>query len=179
MKVYIPYGSGNLDMQIPDENLQGVYSPNDIGNVKDCNSCFEEIEKAIDNPIGCPQLKDILFKGCTVNIICDDITRPTPVKQILEVLIPKFVSYGANKRNIKIIMALGSHRHMTKEEMIKKVGPDIYREFPVLNSEFKDKSKLVNLGKASDGVEILANKDRYENPKVSVVTHGGELYLYN
>ena len=156
MRVTIPYGNKKEYFDIPDNNLIGVYSPNAYTEPVNPELIIEE---AIDNPIGTPPLEEIVFRGCSVNIICDDITRPTPVKMILGILIPKLIEYGVDKKNIKIILALGSHRYMTEDEIIAKVGTEIYREFIVLNSEFRDKRKLENLGKAPDGVEIWVNKD--------------------
>ena len=54
-------------------------------------------------------------------------------------------------------MALGSHRYMTENEMVKKVGRDVYKNYQVINSEFKKEEDLLNLGKAPDGIEIFAS----------------------
>jgi len=160
MKVTIPYGNKEINFDIPDKYLYTIYSPN---NVKEANDLTKEIENAINNPVGSPGLKDIVFEGCSVSILCDDNTRPTPAWLILEILIPKLLEYGVKKEKIKILMALGTHRYMTEEEMIKKVGLHIYKNYKVTNSEFKDKKRLMNLGKAPDGVEIWACKDAMES----------------
>lgn len=160
MKVTIPYGNKEINFDIPDKYLYTIYSPN---NVKEANDLTKEIENAINNPVGSPGLKDIVFEGCSVSILCDDNTRPTPAWLILEILIPKLLEYGVKKEKIKILMALGTHRYMTEEEMIKKVGLHIYKNYKVINSEFKDKKRIMNLGKAPDGVEIWACKDAMES----------------
>lgn len=156
MLVTIPYGNETLNFQVPEANLEGVYSPNQVETVQDMRA---EITQAIDHPIGTKSLQELVYPGCRIRIICDDITRPTPVYAILEVLLPKLLYYGVEPKNIKIIMALGSHRYMTEEEMIEKVGLHAYENYTILNSEFKNKDKLMNLGKAHDGVEIWDNSD--------------------
>lgn len=160
MKVTIPYGHSELEFDVPDDHLEGVYSPNQVETAEDPRA---EIARAIDHPIGSPHLRQLIAPGCKICVICDDITRPTPVYAILEVLLPKLLEYGATAQHVKIVMALGSHRYMTKEEMIEKIGRYAYDHFTVLNSEFKQKEKLVHLGKAHDGTEIWANRDVMES----------------
>jgi nickel-dependent lactate racemase len=157
MQISIPYGnSANAVFEIPEQNYYGMLEPLPIIPVDDP---VLEIEKAIDNPIGCPSLKDIVKYDRRVNIICDDISRPTPVYLILPVLIRKLNEIGVSDRNIKVVMALGSHRYMTKDEMRQRVGDDIYQKYRVVNSEFKKKENLIYLGTTQDGVEIHVSKE--------------------
>jgi len=83
MRVTIPYGMDFFEFNLPDEYFHEIYSPNPVDRLEDPRL---EIEKSIENPIGSPPLKDIVFNGCRVCIICDDIARPTPTDLILELL---------------------------------------------------------------------------------------------
>jgi lactate racemase len=156
MMLQMPYGNSQTYFTIPDSAAYEVYRPNDL---KPADDPEKEVRRAVSDPIGSPKLEDIIFPGCSVTVICDDMTRPTPVMLILNILIPMLLRYGAEKSKIKIIMALGSHRYMTYDEMRERVGPEIFREFRVLNSEFRNKEKLIYLGRSSDDVEIWVNKD--------------------
>ncbi len=80
MNVTIPYGSDSVSFSVPDENFCELLEP----------SCpeFENnpemiIEEALDNPIGTPLLEEVVKNAETVSIICDDMSRPTPVHLIL------------------------------------------------------------------------------------------------
>ena len=157
MQLNIPYGNSvQAVFDIPDKNYYGMLEPVSVMPAIDS---VQEIESAIDNPIGCPSLKDIVKFDRRVNIICDDISRPTPVHIILPVLIRKLKEIGVSDGNIKIVMALGSHRYMTQDEMQQRVGDDIYKKYRVVNSEFKKEENLVNLGTTPDGVEIFSSKE--------------------
>lgn len=161
MRLKIPYGSdAEAVFTIPDENYYGMLEPLPVAPADDPR---REIARAIDNPLGCPSLKEIVKGNRRVNIICDDISRPTPVDVILPVLIEKLKTIGVGADNIKIVMALGSHRYMTEDEMRRRVGDAIYSEYRVVNSEFKNPDNLVDLGLAPDGVRIFASKEAMDS----------------
>lgn len=103
-----------------------VVNPNHVQPVT-CET--DEIRHAIDNPIGSPSLSEIVKPEHKVAIICDDITRPTPADKILNVLLGRLEAYGVEPENITIIMALGSHRYMTTDEMVQKVGEDVFHKY--------------------------------------------------
>lgn len=152
MKVTIPYGSEKtVAFSVPDENFCELLEP----------SCpeFENnpeaiIEEALNNPIGTPVLEEVVKGAETVSVICDDMARPTPAYLILPSVMKRLHKAGIKKENIKVIIALGSHRYMTEEEIVQKVGREIYDNYRVVNSEFKDEESLVLMGTAEDGSQI-------------------------
>lgn len=151
----IPYGNKTLDFEIP-ENTEVFYA--NLPEVSCPDDPYQEINRALDNPIGTERIERIVSPKDRVCIICDDITRPTPVKEILEVLLTRLKMAGVQKGNIYIVIALGSHRYMTEEEKIKKVGEDIYRNFRVYNSEFKEPGGLLDMGRSKTGAKIYVSK---------------------
>jgi nickel-dependent lactate racemase len=157
IEISIPYGNTKkATFKIPKKNYYGMLEPL---QVKPADDPLKEIEKAIDNPIGCPSLTDIIGHDRRINIICDDLTRPTPIHLILPVLIEKLKKTGVSDKNIKIVIALGSHRYMTQEEMKIRVGEDIFKKYPVVNSEFNKKEDLTYLGTTKDKVELHVTKE--------------------
>ncbi|MDP2971579.1 MAG: lactate racemase domain-containing protein, partial [Deltaproteobacteria bacterium] len=75
----------------------------------------------------------MLKGGERVLIVVDDYTRSTPVQEILPRLIKELQHAGVNKEDINILVALGTHRPMTEEEMVKKFGPKLSKQYPILN----------------------------------------------
>ena len=173
----IPYGQVKLEFQIPERNLVEVLQPNPI-TLPDSEE--EEIARAIENPIGTKELQEIVRPDHTVAIICEDITRPTPSDRILPLLLDRLQAAGVSDKKITIFMALGSHRPMTEEEIVKKVGLEIMDRVRVTNSEFRDKSKLVDLGQTSGGVRVWIDKRVVESDiKIgigNIVPHGNAGY---
>lgn len=156
MEVTLPYGQESVSFQIPDASFSGRLDP--PTTVFAASDPIAEIERAIDEPFGSSRLEELVHPGQKVAIIADDASRPTPVHKILPVVIRRLEKAGILRSDIRIVMALGSHRYMTEEEMRARVGDEIYESYEVINSEFRDPEKLVYVGKTPEGVDILATK---------------------
>lgn len=154
MRVSFPYT--NIDpLEVPEENLIGVFSP----SVRTIEKSEEEIiKRALANPIGSPPLSQRLKGKEKILILVDDYTRTTPTQKILPLLIEELERIGIQKRGIKILIALGTHRPMTEEEMKKKFGEEFLREYIVLNHCWWDSSQLISLGETEKGIPIFVNR---------------------
>jgi len=93
-----------------------------------------------------------------IAVLCDDYTRKTPVHLILPHVLNELKSAGIRPNNTKIIIALGTHRPATEQEIVEKVGKDTIEEYEVLNHDWKCEEELVDLGKTSSGTPIQINK---------------------
>lgn len=159
MKITLPYGGDAVSFEVEDRRFLRLYDPVDAPAALN----FEgEIRRAIDNPIGTPPLEQIIFPGAKINVIVDDGSRPTPVSRILPVLLGKLSEIGVCERQVRVIVALGSHRHMTSDELKERVGASVFARYEVINSEFHDPKQLVYVGNTPDGVEIHATKAAME-----------------
>jgi len=154
-KYDIPYGEKTLCFTIPDNADVHVAHAPEVICPPDMHS---EINRAMDNPIGAEKIEDLVKPSDRICIISDDITRPTPVKEILEVLLDRLHKAGAARENIFIVMALGSHRYMTEQETTKKVGEEIFSNYRVINSEFKDPNGLLDMGLSPTGARVLVSR---------------------
>ncbi len=76
--VKIPYGREFIEFSIPDDNLIGVYSPQDFPAVADLKN---EILQAINNPIGTKPVRELARGAKKVVLVADDNTRLTPTRQ--------------------------------------------------------------------------------------------------
>jgi len=155
MLLKLPYGKDVLSCTVPDENFIGVMDPPAYPPLKDLHAA---IAAAMDVPYGGKKLEDIIRPGKTVAIIIDDGSRPTPISSILPILLGRIEALGTKKEDISIVAALGSHRYMTEQELCERVGADIYRQYKVMNSEFRRPEGLTYVGKTPEGVDILASK---------------------
>jgi nickel-dependent lactate racemase len=153
MLITIPYGTKHISFNIPETNVAEVLLPNpSVPKVPPA------IFQAIRYPIGTAPLSSLVNPRSKVVILCEDITRPTPLDILLPYILDELQTVGVSKENILIIFALGSHRPMTSEEMRAKLGSDIYESYQVVNSEFRDPSKLVYVGTTESGVDIYIDK---------------------
>ncbi len=156
MRIKLPYGKEHVSFELPDASFIGMIDP---PKVHEAENPEQEIRYAISHPFGDKYLEKIIAPEKKIALIVDDGSRPTPISQILPVLIQKLLECGARKENIKIVVALGSHRYMTEDELRQRVGTKIYENYPVINSEFQDPEKLVYVGDTEEGAPIMATAE--------------------
>ncbi|MGI6335516.1 MAG: nickel-dependent lactate racemase [Clostridiales bacterium] len=157
MQVTLPYGGDKtVSFNVPEENFDGFLKP---GVLAPASDPVRAIERAVDRPIGSPTLDKIVRSGTRVAVICDDLSRPTPVSTVLPVILDRLIRAGVRREDIHMVMALGSHRAMTPDEIRTRVGADVYANYRVVNSEFRDPASLINLGRTADGVDIVVTRE--------------------
>ena len=96
------------------------------------SSVEQMTHNALSVPIGTPPLKDLISGAQSVAIIVDDWTRPTPVAEILQVLLPHLVRNGFPRENVTVVIALGTHVPMTQEELEARVGRDVISHYKIV-----------------------------------------------
>jgi nickel-dependent lactate racemase len=120
-----------------------------------------QIRKKIIDPIKSPRLSSLAESKKNAVIIIDDISRPTPTSLVLPIIIAELNRGGINNNAIKIIVAGGTHKPATKEEIIKKAGAAIVSKINVFSHDCR--RNLVYLGKTSRGTPLYVNKDVVES----------------
>ncbi|MGE5572734.1 MAG: nickel-dependent lactate racemase [Bacteroidota bacterium] len=154
-RVELPYGDDTLAVDIPADRLIGVFTPN---NVRVVHGVASEIRRALANPIGQARLRELASGRKKVTIVTDDNTRPTPVKDILPIVLEELQCGGIGSRQIRIVIALGTHRPMTEDEIDEKLGASTRKSFEVVNHVFDDDSRLVAMGVTSNGTPVHVNR---------------------
>ena len=154
MRISFPY-PGIKPLDIPDQNLLGIFSPSIVAVGKKEGEILDE---AFLHPIGTDPLSRMLKGHKRVLILVDDYTRNTPVRQMLPRLLKELEGAGIRPGDIRIMVALGTHRSMSEEEIVEKFGEDIRRQYPVLNHQWWEPSHLVHLGETEAGTPILVNR---------------------
>jgi nickel-dependent lactate racemase len=154
MRISFPYPD-IPPLNIPDRNLLGIFSPS---TVKVERSEEEVISEGFSHPIGPDRLSKLLKGSKEVLIVVDDYTRTTPVQKILPRLISELGEAGIKPSGIKILVALGTHRPMTEEEIVKKFGKNIPKRYPILNHQWWDSSQLTYFGETEKGTPIFVNR---------------------
>ena len=150
----LPYGNQIVDVKIPSNNLLAVASPKEVAAQTDLAA---QLRQALRAPIASKPLSTSLKGGENLLLLIDDITRPTPVEKILPILLEE-LGVERKKVEVTILIALGTHRKMTQEEIERRVGREIMTSYPVLNHEWDDESALVDLGITPNGTPIKVNR---------------------
>jgi len=143
------------DADIRRENLLFSIAPGvgtEVGNPETA------VREALAHPACSLPLKARVKGGDRILIAADDITRPTPQRLLLPPLLRELREAGIPESRIVILIALGTHRRMTAEEISGHFGPEVAEKYAIFNHEYDDPKMLVPCGLAEDGTPILVNK---------------------
>ena len=158
-QVEIPYGKETLKFEVGEQNLVGVYSPKNVPGVADLGAA---IRQALANPIGTKPLRELARGAQKVALVADDNTRLTPADKIIPILLDEMNAAGIRDEQVAVIIALGTHRPMTQEEILAKYGPEVVRRVQVKNHNFRDPALMVDLGTTPNGTHIQVNREAFE-----------------
>ncbi len=164
MKVYLAYGDGRLEIDLPDGAT--VISPREQCGLADEEGSFRA---ALEEPIGTGPLRERVGEGGRVCIVFTDITRATPNERIIPWLLDYLHGCGVTREQITLLNALGTHRPNTREELSTLLTPRVVEEYRVLNHEPENPAELVSVGTTGSGAPALLNRHLME-ADVRIVT---------
>ncbi|MDU2565736.1 MULTISPECIES: nickel-dependent lactate racemase [Anaerococcus] len=157
MKIKLPYGKGFQETEISNERINGVLEAS-IEEYQPEDDQLTIVKKAMKNPINSKKLKELAVGKDKVVILISDHTRPVPSKYILPLML-KEIREGNPDADITLLVATGCHRGTTKEELIGKIGENIYKNEKIYIHDCDDESMLVTLDeKLPSGGNIIVNK---------------------
>ena len=76
----------------------------------------EAIKKSIMNPIGAKRISELAIGKEKIVIVVDDMTRTTPISRIIPHVIEELDKANINVDQITIILALGAHKPMNRDD---------------------------------------------------------------
>lgn len=156
MHFSFPYAHETVELDLPDRNLAFYVHRNQLPASK---SVRESITEAMRHPYGIPSLAKLASGKDRMVVLVDDLTRPTPLKKILPTILEQLCTEGLKAERLKIIIGLGTHRPMSDTEIKEHLGQEIVENFTIVNHDFKDDKKLVNLGTTELGIPAIVNRD--------------------
>ena len=115
----------------------------------------DQIRDKLDRPIGTPPLREIAAGKKTAVITFDDLTRPTPTREIVPLLVEDLRTAGLKDENILFLASYGSHRPLTHAEARAKLGDFIVNNFAWVNHNPWE--NLLEVGVTSRGNKIKIN----------------------
>jgi nickel-dependent lactate racemase len=139
----------------------------------------EKIREALRNPISSPPLKSIVREKLAVNpeteavIVISDNTRPVPYSGKEGILLPVvevMEEAGLPPSQILILVATGTHRPMSKQELHALLDPEIFEKgIRIVQHDCQNRSELIPIGKTKIGGEIQINR-MYMEADIRVLT---------
>jgi len=147
------------------ENIERELSFPDRWQVSDLTSpgfnkpCLspEQIRRKIESPIAGPTLYGLAKEKKQAVIVFDDMTRPTPVKNIAPFVLDILHNSGMKRDQIRFLWALGSHGAYDMINARKKLGDEIVENYTVYNHDpFQN---TVHIGRTPTGVDLWFNRE--------------------
>ena len=152
----LPYDQGRtLALTVPDRNYLGCA---DLPRLAAVSDPAAEIRRALADPVASPPLADLARGKKRVAIAVTDITRYCPDDLLVNALLGELARAGVLPSALTFVLALGSHRPMTRGEIAAKLGSRISDAYRVLNHDWKDDRGLADLG-TEDGFPIQVSRE--------------------
>jgi nickel-dependent lactate racemase len=156
MRVRLDYGTEGLEVDLPDESttvIEPAYPPGVADPVA-------ELRRALDEPIGSPKLAELVDEGSRIAISVCDGTRAQPRERMLKALFEAMPRI--RPKDVVILVATGTHRANTPEELTRMLGSEIASSYRVVNHDARDRPSLSYAGETSKGVPIWLNREWLE-----------------
>lgn len=146
------YGDIDLPLHFPASWRVEMIGPRDAPKLS-----AAQIESAFARPIGAAPLRQLARGRRSAAIVIDDLSRPTPTAEVLPYVLHELTEAGIPQSEIRIVVGGGSHRPLTDEEVVKKVGAQIAAAYEVTSHDFMS-GDLRGLGNLPSGLPIYLDR---------------------
>jgi nickel-dependent lactate racemase len=153
VKLKLDYGTGGLDVDLPDDRVT-VIEPVARPAVPDPH---DTLVRAIRAPIDRPPLRTLWRPGQRVAISVCDVTRAQPRRETIEALLSEMP--GVRHEDVTILIATGTHRANTPDELERMLGPELVSRCRIVNHDARNDATLTRIGTTSTGVPVLLNRE--------------------
>jgi len=117
----------------------------------------EQIRERVFSPVEGPSLEELAKGKREAVIVFDDMTRPTPVKEVAPFVLEALHRAGMKREQIRFLWALGSHGTYDMAAARKKLGDEIVENYAIYNHDpFQN---TVRVGRTPTGVELWFNRE--------------------
>ncbi|MGA2269305.1 MAG: lactate racemase domain-containing protein [Bryobacteraceae bacterium] len=116
----------------------------------------QQIADQCAQPIGTKSLRELAEGKTRVAISFDDLTRTTPAYAVTPWVVAELAKAGVKDENILFMGSFGTHRCMTQEEVARKLGPNIAKNYAWVNHNVFDNVKEV--GTTTRNNKVLLNQ---------------------
>ncbi|MCL1796090.1 MAG: nickel-dependent lactate racemase [Clostridia bacterium] len=149
------YGGGEVSFSLPDGCRVTTLEAGPYPAIDDLPDAFS---RAIsDECVDSPPLASLLSAEDSVTIVVSDITRSWMRQDaIIRLLMDLFERIGIPDERVTILIAIGTHRKQSEDEMRRIVSPEIYRRVRVVNHDC-DAEDLVYVGTTRLGTRVTVN----------------------
>ena len=154
MEVWLAYGEHGLRVQLPDERTT-VVQPTHAAPAPDP---VEALRRALREPVAGPPLRELAKPGQRVAISMCDGTRPQPRHLMIPAVLEELDGV-VGLDDVTVLVATGTHRGNTEEELRRMLGDEVLRTVRVVNHDARNRDTLTYLGEHGNGVPVWLNTE--------------------
>jgi nickel-dependent lactate racemase len=151
VKVRLAYGAGGLDVELPEDRTTVVEPAYHEGAADEA----AVLRDALRAPVSGPPLRELARAGMKIAISMCDGTRAQPRDKMIPAVLDEL---GVPDSDVVILVATGTHRGNTDEEIRAMLGDEIVERVSVVNHDARDRDSLVFLGEHGRGVPVWINR---------------------
>ncbi len=151
MKVRLLYGREGLEVEVPDGAM--VVEPRYVPAAPNVPAALDD---ALASPIAGSRLRDRVRSGQRIAISMCDGTRPQPRRPVLDAIRRELDGIAVDD-DFTILIATGTHRGNTPEELAEMLGRDTLDRYRVINHDCRA-DDLVPLGTCGADVPVELNR---------------------
>ncbi|SMC78491.1 Nickel-dependent lactate racemase [Papillibacter cinnamivorans DSM 12816] len=151
MIIRLPYGHGWIEYDAPST---AAVLESSVGELRGGGDGRKIVEAAMERPVGTPRLKELAKGKKTCTLIISDHTRPVPSKDILPPML-KELREGSPGIDITLLVATGFHRSSSKEELVNKLGREIFENETIVVHDCADPASNTRLGLLPSGAPLV------------------------
>ena len=156
MKAYVKRRKEKLIFQVPSHwNLLTLaefvdHEPRD--NIRGI------VRESILHPVSSPPLTELIANSDSIAIMVEDLTRVSPKREVLGELLKILDEMSIPDQQVTIVMALGTHRGLTREEIVGAFGKNVADRYRFVNHDCRS-SNLVQVGMLRSGTPVKINPE--------------------
>jgi lactate racemase len=122
-EVQVPWGSGQLTVPLPDHwSIAQIAQPQMPRAPVDWP---DRLARALSRPDGTEPLADLvrpLVRRGHIVLVLEDVTRHSPLPELLNVILPELTHAGIADEQVSILFATGMHPAMDDRQVRQKIG---------------------------------------------------------
>jgi nickel-dependent lactate racemase len=146
------HGDEQIELPVPDAWSIDVLQPADAPELPE-----QALRLALARPHAGPSLVELAKGKSTALIVVDDLGRPTPAHRIVPHLLVLLEAAGIGPGDVSFLVATGSHRQVSQQELELKLGAQVVARYPVhCHDAFHD--DLRDLGRLPSGMPVIVNQ---------------------
>lgn len=146
------YGDQAVDLAFPDQwevHVQWPRTPQPLSN--------SDIVAALEHPTNQAPIRELSIGKSRPVVVVDDLNRPTPVADVMPIVLQQFQEAGVSPDKIAIVLASGMHAPPCREAIVKKLGSEAALACRIVMHDFE--RGLTTIGKTRFGTTVTVNAE--------------------